>query len=141
MAPFIRHRKVRFEDCDPAGIVFYPNYILMLHRHFEDWFADGLGASLGTMNLNRKIGFPIKHLTVDFQRPSRLEDELEWSLTVIATRASSITLAITAQCNKETRIKAELIVVAVNLSRQPLSPCITPEDISIQLQNFADQAT
>ena len=136
MAPFIRRRKVRFEDCDPAGIVFYPRYILFLHRHFEDWFAEGLGISLGTMNLDRRIGFPIKHLSVDFQRPSRLEDVLEWSLSVINVGASSITLSIEALYSGETRIKAELIVVAVKLSRNPLLPCIIPDDIRRQLFQF-----
>jgi 4-hydroxybenzoyl-CoA thioesterase len=139
LTPFIRHRKIRFEDCDPAGIAFYPNYILILHRHFEDWFAEGLGVSLGTMNLDRKIGFPIKHLSVDFLRPSHLEDVLEWGLTVTTTRASAITLSITAQCNGETRIKAELMVVAVDLSRAPLFPCIMPDDISNQLLKFAGE--
>ncbi|SDO98621.1 acyl-CoA thioesterase [Desulforhopalus singaporensis] len=139
MSMFTHHRKVRFEDCDPAGIVFYPNYILMLHRHFEDWFADGLGISLGTMNLDRKIGFPIKNLNVDFQRPSRLEDVLEWKLQVISTGTSSITLGVEAECIGETRITVKLTVVAVNLSKNPIVPCSIPEDIREQILKFKNE--
>ena len=47
MARFIRTGKVRFEDCDSAGILFYPNYFLMLNRLIEDWFADALGVPWG----------------------------------------------------------------------------------------------
>ncbi|MEO7008669.1 MAG: hypothetical protein ABI156_05925, partial [Caldimonas sp.] len=30
-APFTRSRLIRFSDCDPAGIVFYPQYFVMLN--------------------------------------------------------------------------------------------------------------
>jgi acyl-CoA thioesterase FadM len=32
MTRFSREYKVRFEDCDLAGIVFFPHYFLMLNR-------------------------------------------------------------------------------------------------------------
>ena len=34
---------VRFSHCDPAGIVFYPQYFIMFNGLVEDWFNQGLG--------------------------------------------------------------------------------------------------
>lgn len=137
---FIRHQKVRFEDCDPAGIVFYPRYILMLHRHFEDWFDEGLGFPLGTLNIDRRTGFPIKSLNVDFQRASRLEEILEWKLMVKAIRHSAVTFRITADCSQERRLEATLTVVAVNLSNLPLKPCVIPEDIKYKIMSYMHES-
>jgi 4-hydroxybenzoyl-CoA thioesterase len=43
---FRRPRLIRFSDCDPAGIVFYPQYFVMLNGLVEDWVNEGLGAQL-----------------------------------------------------------------------------------------------
>jgi 4-hydroxybenzoyl-CoA thioesterase len=127
---------VRFEDCDPAGIVFYPRYILMLHRHFEDWFAEGLGFSLGVLNVDRLTGFPVKSLHVEFLRPSRIEEVLEWKLMVTAIRQAAVTLTITGDCDQERRLKATITVVAVNLTKVPLRPCIIPEDVKTEMMSY-----
>ena len=33
-------QRVRFQHCDPAGIVFYPRYFEMLNATIEEWFDD-----------------------------------------------------------------------------------------------------
>jgi 4-hydroxybenzoyl-CoA thioesterase len=40
---FVRDKRVRFQHCDPAGIVFYPQYFVMIHELMEDWFTEALG--------------------------------------------------------------------------------------------------
>ena len=40
---FERALRVRFAHCDPAGIVFFPQYLVMFNGLVEDWFTDGLG--------------------------------------------------------------------------------------------------
>ena len=40
---FTTERRVRFADCDAAGIVFFPRYFEMLNALVEDWFTQGLG--------------------------------------------------------------------------------------------------
>ena len=39
--PFTLTHTVRFGDCDPAAIVFYPRYYEMLNATIEEWFALG----------------------------------------------------------------------------------------------------
>ena len=36
---------IRFHHCDPAGIIFYPQYFVLFNELIEDWFTRGLGIS------------------------------------------------------------------------------------------------
>ena len=134
MSCFTRSYKIRFEDCDPAGIVFYPRYILMLHRFFEDWFDEGLGHSIGTMNVDRKIGFPVVSLQVRFQKPSRLEEILDWSLAVVKISSKSVTLTTNATCKGENRLLFEITVVSVSLTADGISSREIPPDIREEMK-------
>ena len=91
---FTRERLIRFSDCDPAGIVFYPQYFVMLNGLVEDWFNDELGIGYAALVLERRIGLPTVRLEVDFQAVSRLGDHVELSLQVDRLGGRSLTLAL-----------------------------------------------
>ena len=40
---FEREQLIRFSHCDPAGIVSFPQYLVLVDGHVEDSFDDGLG--------------------------------------------------------------------------------------------------
>lgn len=141
MSCFTRPYKIRFEDCDPAGIVFYPRYILMLHRFFEDWFDEGLGYSFGTMSANLKVGFPIVNLQVRFQKPSRLEEILDWSLVVTNMSGKALSLAIDARCCNEKRLSIEITVVAVDIAADNIVSKEIPADVREQMNKFVLEKT
>lgn len=129
MARFSRSSKVRFEDCDSAGIVFYPRYFLMLNRLIEDWFADALGVPWGILHHERKLGVPIVSMQVTFKKASRLDEVLEWSLEVRKLGSRSLTLGVSAGCKGEERIMIEAVLVSVNLVDGGVSSREIPDDI------------
>ncbi|HEB96728.1 MAG TPA: acyl-CoA thioesterase [Sedimenticola thiotaurini] len=106
---------VRFEHCDPAGIVFYPRYVEMLHRVVEDWFDQGLGLDYRRLHDELKSGIPTVRLECDFVRPSRLGDRLDFELAVLEIRSSAFTLAVTAGAGGEERLRARLVLVFVTI--------------------------
>ena len=59
---------VRFGDCDPAGIVYYPRYMEMFNNLVEDWCREA-SAFLGLPGHHRprRWGMPAVHLNVDFR--------------------------------------------------------------------------
>jgi 4-hydroxybenzoyl-CoA thioesterase len=136
MARFIRNSKVRFEDCDIAGIVFYPQYILMLSRLVEDWFFEALGLPMSIMHHERKLGFPTVNLQVDFIKVSRLDEVLEWSLEVRRLGARSATLGVSACRHGEQRVKIEITIVSVNLATQDISSRDIPADIRAGMEAY-----
>ena len=59
--------RVKFGDCDPAGIVYYPKFFDWFHQAMESWFDNVLGAPYASVIWDRKIGFPAAHTQADFK--------------------------------------------------------------------------
>lgn len=85
---------VRFGDCDPAGIVFYPRYLEIFNSLVEDWCREELQFSFPDIINARGWGLPTVHLEVDFVAPSSFGDVLSAELSVRTVGTSSITVDI-----------------------------------------------
>lgn len=92
-AVFKRRHKIHFSECDPAGIVFYPQYFVLFNDLIEAWIdellPDGYHGVIGA----RRIGMPTVHLEVDFKAISRMGDHVWLSLEVVRLGQKSLTLA------------------------------------------------
>ena len=64
--------RVRFKDCDAAGIVFFPRYFEMLNDCVEDWFREALALPFEAMHGSDRCGVPTAELSSRFVAPSRL---------------------------------------------------------------------
>ena len=89
-----RERTIRFSDCDPAAIVFYPQYFVMLNALVEDWVDECLGIGYRALVVDRRIGLPTVRLEVDFSAVSRMGDRVALLLAVERLGTRSITLAL-----------------------------------------------
>lgn len=89
--------QVRFEHCDPAGIVFYPRYFAMINRLIEDWFAEALDTPWPELHGDAQAGVPTVRIEIDFTAPSRQGDRLRLSLDVREIGRASFTLLIEAR--------------------------------------------
>ncbi|GAB4527605.1 MAG: acyl-CoA thioesterase [Parvularculaceae bacterium] len=131
---FARKRMIRFADVDPAGIVFYPRYFEMINEIVEDWFAEGLDCNWVELTLERRKGAPLAHIEVDFTAPSRLYDELDFSLSVARLGNSSIHLRIRADHAGEARLAARLVIVYIDLDTRRSEPL--PADLRRGAERF-----
>jgi 4-hydroxybenzoyl-CoA thioesterase len=88
-----RHR-IRFSECDPAGLVFYPQYFVLFNDLLEAW-VDTLvsGGFAGYVGL-RRYGLPTVHLEAEFKAISRMGDDVTLSLEVVRLGTKSLTLAL-----------------------------------------------
>ncbi|SDF23368.1 acyl-CoA thioesterase [Limimaricola pyoseonensis] len=111
---FTVRRRVRFEHCDFAGIVFYPRYFEMLNACIEDWFAERLGRSFGQIHGPDGHAVPTARIEVRFTAPSRIDDPLELTLVPLRLGRSSLDLEITVTSGGETRLVAASTLVHVN---------------------------
>ena len=129
---------VRFADCDPAGIVFYPRYLEMFNGIVEDWFREGLGASLTEIVTNRGCGIPTVHLEVDFVAPSRFDEMLSATLAVSNLGTSSMTLEIIFRgADNQDRVRGKIVLVFIDRAAHRAIPW--PNDVRARILNF--QAT
>jgi len=84
---------VRWGDCDPAGLVYFPRFFEMFHDAMERWFGDALGQPYEALIGGRKLGLPSVHTEADFSAPCRFGDRLEVELRVTAMGRSSLELS------------------------------------------------
>ena len=66
--PFERPLRIRFAHCDPAGIVFFPQYLVMINDLVEDWVSDALGVPYAELLGRRRTGMPTVSLQCEFTR-------------------------------------------------------------------------
>jgi 4-hydroxybenzoyl-CoA thioesterase len=67
---------VQWGDCDPAGIVFYPNFFSYFDQATWHLFAQ-VGMTLSAMQARGAIGIPIVDAQANFKVPCRFGDVLE----------------------------------------------------------------
>ncbi|RUR68646.1 acyl-CoA thioesterase [Variovorax guangxiensis] len=114
---FCRPRLIRFSDCDPAGIVFYPQYFVMLNGLVEDWVNEGLGLSYHGLVAQRRIGLPTVKLEVDFRAVSRMGDQVMLGLAVERLGSRSMTLQVRCfePVGGEVRMQMQQVLVTTSL--------------------------
>ncbi|CAB3810482.1 acyl-CoA thioesterase [Paraburkholderia fynbosensis] len=111
---------IRFQHCDPAGIVFYPQYFVLFHELIEDWFGKGLGVDYGSFISSQRLGIPTVHLECNFAAPSKIGDVLTFRLAVRKLGSTSIALSLSACDKDQVRVHVNQTVVLLSLeSRQP----------------------
>jgi 4-hydroxybenzoyl-CoA thioesterase len=80
---------VQWGDCDPAGIVFFPNYLVWCDNLTSALFA-GAGLPLHTLfAAHGVIGVPIVDVRATFKVPAAFGDELLAKTAVTEWRRSS----------------------------------------------------
>jgi 4-hydroxybenzoyl-CoA thioesterase len=109
-------KQVRFAHCDPAGIIFYPQYFVLLHEVKEDWFRDGLSYDYANLITGERFGLPIVRLEADFAAPSRLGEFLDCSLRVAKLGGASLHLDYEVRHGDGLRMKAHTVVVMTSLA-------------------------
>lgn len=107
---------IRFSDCDPAGIVFYPQYFVMFNGLVEDWVEEGLGVGYRHLIIERRIGLPTVRVEADFRAVSQMGDQVQLCLTVERLGTRSMTLQL--QCvgaQGEIRMQMRQVLVTTSL--------------------------
>jgi len=71
---FTSLQKIRFDDVDGAGIVYYPQFFHLCHKAFEDFFDDAASVSYPQLINEKRRGFPTVAISSDFSAPLRYGD-------------------------------------------------------------------
>ena len=89
--PFSTRIKVRFGDCDPAGLVYYPVIFHYCHVAMEEFFAERCGVPYHQLMMDERIGFPTVNAQAEFFVPLVYGDEAEIELLVTRVGQTSVT--------------------------------------------------
>ena len=127
--------RIRFAHCDPAGIVYFPQYLVMTNALVEDWFNDALGIDYARMISARRVGLPIVKLNCEFARPSRMGETVTLTLAVDSVGQRSIRIDIVCHCEGEVRFRAKQVLVTTSLDDG--RSIDIPGDIARAIEHFA----
>jgi 4-hydroxybenzoyl-CoA thioesterase len=136
--PFETDRLIRFHHCDPAGIIFYPQYFVLFNELVEDWFNEALGIDYAAFHTIERLGTPMARVECDFLSPSRIGEVLRFRLAVARIGRSSLALDVDVRAADDVRVHAKLVVVLVNLDSH--RPVPIPADLRAKLERFIVQS-
>ena len=114
MTLFSFNRELRFGDCDPSGIAYFPSYLNMLNGVVEEFWTT-IGFPWPRLITVRKIGTPTVHLTCDFSRPSVFGDLLTFTLRIGRVGRASLHLEHVVSGADGLRWRARQILAATSL--------------------------
>jgi 4-hydroxybenzoyl-CoA thioesterase len=128
-------RPLRFGDCDPSGIAYFPSYLNILVGVLEDYFAS-LGFPWKMLVDDRRVGVPTVRLDVTFVKPGFQGDELDFVVVVRGIGRSSLDLEYQVSANGQVLWSARQRVVATSLdTHQSLA---WPDDIRAALTSHLE---
>ncbi len=88
--PYTSVQKIRFDDVDGAGIVYYPQFFHLCHAAFEDFFDTSTAMSYPDLIGKERKGFPTVAISSEFVAPLRYGDVAAVTLGVSSIGKSSV---------------------------------------------------
>ncbi|MEM0909272.1 MAG: thioesterase family protein [Pseudomonadota bacterium] len=139
MISFETERLVEWGDCDPAGIVFYPNFYRFMDGHYHQ-FLFALSCDHGKLKTKfGLLGTPLRDSGCTFHAPAYADEEITLSSQLVHLGTSSLKLNYTIKC--EDRLVAEgfELRVAVAASQNGIEKRAFPEEVRNALLGHLSQ--
>lgn len=125
--------RVYWEDTDAGGVVYHAGYLRFLERARTEWIR---AVAMGQDALRRRHGivFVVRELSIAYDKPARLDDELDVTVQVGRSRAASLDLAqrVLRVPDAVTLVRANVKVACVDA--QTFVPCRIPVEFSAFIQ-------
>jgi acyl-CoA thioesterase FadM len=113
--PLTIHRRVRWGECDPAGVVYTVNFCEYVASAFELFMAALLGGPLQTMKQQHGLATPARALALEFMAPLRPDEEFTMTVAVAGVRTKTFDLIIVGRSvDGRDTFRAKLTAIAVD---------------------------
>jgi 4-hydroxybenzoyl-CoA thioesterase len=128
---------LRFGDCDPSGIAYFPSYLDILAGVLEEFFG-AIGAPWTELVAERRIGTPTVHLDLTFVHPGFHGDLLDFELFVRRVGRSALDLEHRVSAAGTLLWSARHSIVATSLDTH--KSLAWPQDIRAALEKRLETA-
>ena len=81
--------RVYYEDTDAGGIVYYANYLKFAERGRTEWLRS-LGTDHQKLLADHNLLFAVKHLSVDYKAPAKLDNLLNIGTEITECGAATL---------------------------------------------------
>jgi len=135
--PFDTRIPVRFGDCDPAGLVYYPALFHYCHAAMEEFFAARCGVTYPRLMSERRLGFPTVNVRAEFFAPFVYGDEALVEVWASAVGRTSVTFEYRLRRASDRALCASATHVQVALDLDSRRPVPLPEDLRLAFEQSA----
>ena len=106
--------RIFYEDTDAGGIVYHSNYLKFCERARTEWLRH---LHVGRERMQNEFGlmFVVRRATIDWRRPSRLDDLLMVETRILAIGKVRMTLRQTIHRDETLIAAVDIEVVAVGV--------------------------
>ena len=119
---FTSVHKIRFDDVDGAGIVYYPQFFHLCHATFEDFFDTAAPLSYPELVQTRRLGFPTVSIESEFKAPLGYGDVAVVSVSVQKLGNSSVTFGYRIHRKRDGALCFESSITTVLVNLDSLKP-------------------
>ena len=137
MAEEFRHRlRVRFDECDPQGVVFYANYLVYFDVGMTELWRVAFGSYAGLIESG--IDAMVAEVNVRYRGSARFDDEIELVAGVLGIGSTSSVTAMNVErvADGETLVEGRLRHVFVDVASHRKTEI--PAHVREGLERFAD---
>jgi 4-hydroxybenzoyl-CoA thioesterase len=133
---FTSIQKIRFDDVDGAGIVYYPQFFHLCHGAFEDFFDTAAPVSYPTLVKDRRLGFPTVRIESEFKAPLSYGDVAVVELTVKKIGRSSLVVAYDIRRKRDGVLTFHADITTVLVDLDSLKPVPIDDDLRGIFERF-----
>jgi 4-hydroxybenzoyl-CoA thioesterase len=119
---FRTERRIRFSDCDPAGIAYTPRIVDLMNGAIEDAFPGRLGQDYHAWIRDQRVGLGYARADCDFLRPFSMGDEIVITVLIAAIGGASATWRLHLHRGEDEVARGELVMVTTDLDRHRVIP-------------------
>ena len=135
--PF-RHRiRVRFNECDGQGVVFYANYLMYFDVAITELWREASGAGYAGMIANGTDAM-VAEANIRYLASARFDDELDLVATVTRIGTTSTVTHLSAERVADGVVLAEADLRHVFIELETLEKTEVPDEVRAGLGKFSE---
>jgi 4-hydroxybenzoyl-CoA thioesterase len=131
---FAHEVHVQTADCDPAGIVFYPQFLVMTDGTKDQWFARGLGHPRLELLHKRRLHVEPESVSCAFSLPVRMGEALKFELSVLEIHDASVRIRIVGKRHTVEHLSITQAFAFVSLDTRRAVPI--PGDLRPRIEEY-----
>lgn len=132
---FRTRQPIRYADCDPSEIVYFPRFFNLYTNVLEDWFEQALGSPWKTDFMGRRdLRIPTVGIACQFLRGCHLGDSLEVALWPTRIGRSSMQLALSGSVGNDECMRVAWTLCVV--SSRSFEPVPIPDDLRERMERL-----
>ena len=127
--------RIYYEDTDAGGIVYNANYLKYAERGRTE-FLRSTGFQSSIIHKEHSTIFVVRHVEIDYLKPSYLDDMLELRTSIEDMKNTSFTMR--QQVYKGDELLTDMRVVLVCVNVDTYKPVRIPEGVKETFQGYVE---